>query len=48
MASTSRISSDSVIITFFLFAALFTVLLIAELKIMLTQIKKGPEEEEHV
>lgn len=48
MAATSRISSASVMITFFLFAALFAVLLIAELKIMLTQIKKGPEEEEHV
>lgn len=48
MASTSRISTESVIITFFLFVALFTVLLIAEMKIMLTQIKKGPEEDEHV
>ncbi len=48
MASTSRISTESVIITFFLFAALFTVLLIAEMKIMFTQIKKGPEEDEHV
>jgi cytochrome d ubiquinol oxidase subunit I len=30
-------------ITFFLFAALFTVLLIAEIKIMLTAIKSGPK-----
>jgi len=48
MASTSHISTSSVIVTFFLFATLFTILLIAELKIMFTTIKKGPEEDEHV
>ncbi|MDR1274209.1 MAG: cytochrome ubiquinol oxidase subunit I, partial [Odoribacteraceae bacterium] len=31
-------------VTFWLFAALFTVLLVAELKILCTQIKQGPEE----
>lgn len=36
----SNINSGSVIITFFLFGTLFTVLLIAEIKIMLNQIKK--------
>ena len=45
MASTSHISTLSVQITFWLFAALFTVLLIAEFKIMIHQIKKGPKEE---
>jgi len=45
--STSHLSVGSVQTTFFMFLVLFTVLLIAELKIMLTQIKKGPEEGEH-
>ena len=40
----SNIGSSSVQITFWLFAILFTGLLIAEVKIMLTQIKNGPEE----
>ena len=39
----SNVSSTSVMITFWLFAILFTGLLIAEIKIMLTQIKFGPE-----
>jgi cytochrome d ubiquinol oxidase subunit I len=39
----SNISSASVMITFWLFAILFTGLLIAEIKIMLKQIKIGPE-----
>ena len=39
----SNIASSSVMITFWLFAVLFTGLLIAEVKIMLTQIKNGPE-----
>lgn len=39
----SNITSSSVMITFWLFAVLFTGLLIAEVKIMLTQIKNGPE-----
>lgn len=43
-AAVSAISAKSVIITFFLFLALFTALLIAEIRIMLNQIRKGPEE----
>ena len=45
MASTSHLSVSSVQITFWLFAVLFTVLLIAEIKILLHQIKLGPKEE---
>lgn len=41
--ATSNLSVSSVKITFILFSILFTVLLIAELKILLTQIKKGPK-----
>ncbi len=44
IAAVSKIDSSNVIITFFLFLAVFTALLIAEIKIMLTQIKKGPEQ----
>ena len=40
----SNIASSAVQITFWLFAAIFTFLLIAEIKIMFTQIKKGMEE----
>ena len=43
--ATSNVASTSVMITFWLFAILFTSLLIAEIKIMLTQIKIGPEGE---
>ena len=39
----SNVASTSVMITFWLFAVLFTGLLIAEVKIMLKQIKIGPE-----
>jgi len=39
----SQISSESVIITFILFAVLFTVLLISEISIMVRQIKNGPK-----
>lgn len=39
----TKIASDWVMTTFWMFAILFTVLLIAELKIMFHQIKKGPE-----
>lgn len=42
--ATSHLSAGSVKTTFFVFLALFTILLIAEIKIMLAQIKKGPEE----
>jgi cytochrome bd ubiquinol oxidase subunit I len=42
-AAVSRISSTSVVVTFCLFAVLFTVLLISEVSIMLKQIKTGPK-----
>ncbi|MCD4724258.1 MAG: cytochrome ubiquinol oxidase subunit I [Bacteroidales bacterium] len=45
IAAATRIDKSSVQITFWMFVATFTILLIAELKIMLTQIKKGPKEE---
>ena len=41
LSAVSKIDATSVQITFWLFAATFTTLLIAEIKIMLTQIKKG-------
>ncbi len=41
IAAVSQIDQSSVQITFFLFLAVFTALLIAEIKIMLTQIKKA-------
>jgi cytochrome d ubiquinol oxidase subunit I len=43
MAAVSHIDTSSVQITFFLFAVLFTALLIAELSIMFKQIKNGPK-----
>lgn len=43
--ATSNIASGNVMVTFWMFAGLFTLLLLAEIKIMLTQIKKGPEGE---
>ena len=42
-AAISGISTQSVQITFFLFLILFTALLLAEVRIMVKQIKKGPE-----
>jgi cytochrome bd ubiquinol oxidase subunit I len=42
-AAVSHISSGSVITTFILFAVLFTMLLIAEVSIMIRQIKSGPK-----
>jgi cytochrome d ubiquinol oxidase subunit I len=39
----SNLSTGTIQITFFLFLALFTILLIAEIKIMLKQIQIGPE-----
>lgn len=42
-ASISRLHTSSVQLTFFLFLALFTVLLIAEIGIMVKAIKKGPQ-----
>ena len=43
-ASISSVSAGSVQLTFFLFLLLFTALLLAEVKIMVKQIKKGPED----
>ncbi len=43
ISAVTKISSGSVMLTFWLFAVLFTVLLIAELKIMFRQIKIGPK-----
>lgn len=42
--ATSQLSTGAVQLTFWLFAAIFTFLLIAEIKIMFTQVKKGMEE----
>jgi cytochrome d ubiquinol oxidase subunit I len=42
-AAVSDIGSGSVIATFFIFAALFTTLLIAEVSIMVKQVKIGPK-----
>jgi cytochrome d ubiquinol oxidase subunit I len=42
-AAVSDIEAGSVKLTFFIFAVLFTVLLIAELRILIKQIKIGPE-----
>ncbi len=44
VSAVSQIDKSSVQITFWLFAVTFTALLIAEIKIMLTQIKKGPKD----
>ena len=44
VAAVSMIDSTSVQITFWLFAALFTILLIAELMIMIKQVKIGPKD----
>ena len=43
LTAVTKIDSTSVMITFWMFAAIFTLLLIAEIKIMLTQIKKGAD-----
>ncbi len=43
MAAVSKLDSGAVIVTFILFALIFTSLLIAELKIMFRQIKNGPK-----
>lgn len=45
-AGISSLSVSSVVITFFLFLVLFTVMLAVELRIMCKAIKKGPEGEE--
>ncbi len=41
----SKISTESVMVTFILFALIFTTLLVAEVSIMIKQIKIGPKEE---
>jgi len=43
-AAVSAVSAQSVMTTFLVFLALFTALLIAEIRIMLSQIRKGPED----
>ena len=43
-AAISKIGAANVQTTFWMFAALFTVLLIAEVGIMVKQIKKGTEQ----
>lgn len=43
-AAVSSVSTGSVKVTFFLFLFLFTALLIAEVRIMVKQIQKGPED----
>jgi cytochrome d ubiquinol oxidase subunit I len=48
MVASSNLDTSSVQITFFLFAFLFTALLIADIKIMLSQIKSGPKGGDHV
>lgn len=45
IAAVTKNSAGNVQITFWLFVAIFSILLLAELKIMLTVIKKGPKEE---
>ena len=45
MASVSNLNLGTVVSTFWIFAVLFTILLIVEIKIMLHQIKLGPKEE---
>lgn len=45
--SISRLDVSSVQATFFIFVALFTVMLIAEIGIMLREIKKGPDGDKH-
>ena len=45
-ASVSGVSASNVTVTMIIFFVLFTALLAAELKIMVSQIKKGPEQEQ--
>ncbi|MDE5651367.1 MAG: cytochrome ubiquinol oxidase subunit I, partial [Duncaniella sp.] len=46
-AAVSAISPASVQLTFWMFAAVFTALLIAEITIMLKQIKSGKDEDKY-
>jgi len=43
VAAVTKISTSAVQVTFWMFAIIFTTLLIAEVKIMLRQIKIGPK-----
>jgi cytochrome d ubiquinol oxidase subunit I len=45
MTAVTKISSGAVMVTFWLFAIIFTTLLVAEIKIMMRQIKIGPNSE---
>ena len=45
VAAVSQIDASAVQVTFWLFAAIFTTLLIAEISIMVRQIKQGPKEQ---
>ncbi|MBN2864041.1 MAG: cytochrome ubiquinol oxidase subunit I [Bacteroidales bacterium] len=47
-AAVSPISAGSVVLTFILFSLLFTALLIAEISIMVKQIKTGPKQQEEI
>jgi cytochrome d ubiquinol oxidase subunit I len=47
VAAVSTITTGTVLVTFWLFAVIFTLLLIAEIKIMMQQIKIGPNEGGH-
>jgi len=46
-AAISSISAGSVQLTFFIFLTLFTVMLVAEIRIMLRSIVKGPDSSDH-
>ena len=46
-AAVSAIPAESVQLTFWIFAVLFTILLVAEVRIMLGAIRKGPDVAEH-
>jgi cytochrome d ubiquinol oxidase subunit I len=44
LSAVTRLKPGAVQLTFWIFLATFTALFIAEIKILITQIKKGPEE----
>lgn len=46
IVSTSNINANAVILTFWMFFALLTILVIAEVRIMLSAIRKGPDNKE--
>jgi cytochrome bd ubiquinol oxidase subunit I len=45
MVSASNINSTAVLLTFWMFAAVLTILVIAEYKIMIAAVRKGPDQE---